>query len=86
LLKAEAAFEKSNNYVFLADCQKAIGDVYQNDLSNYPLAMEYLLKAIQSAERANYVLRQIDIFRSLGSLYSYIGDHTNALLYLKRQR
>ena len=46
--------------------------------------MEYLLKAIQSAERSNYVFGQIDIFRSLGTLYSFIGDHTNALRYLKK--
>ena len=84
LLKAEAAFEKSNNYVLLADCQQVIADYYKDNLSNFPLAMEYLLKAIQSAERSNYVFGQIDIFRSLGGLYSFIGDHTTALLYLKK--
>ena len=84
LKKAEQAFEKSGSYWLLARCQNIIAYVNQNNLSNYPLAMEYILKAIHSAETANSPSRLNDGWMGLGNLYSLLGDNNNALVWLKK--
>jgi len=84
LKKAEQAFEKSGSYWLLARCQNSIASLYQLILSNYPLAMEYSLKTIRSAETANSPSRLIEGWMGLGSLYALLGDNNNAVVWLKK--
>ena len=83
-LRAEEALGKSGNYKMLSDFQTVIADFYQVNLSNYPLAMEYLLKSLHSAEKAHSPSRILNNWMGLGTLYSLIGDHANALVYLEK--
>ena len=84
LKKAEQAFEKSGSYWLLARCQNSIAVLYQINLSNYPLAMEYYLKNIRSAETAHSPSRLIEGWIGLGSLYALLGDNNNAVVWLKK--
>jgi C4-dicarboxylate-specific signal transduction histidine kinase/tetratricopeptide (TPR) repeat protein len=86
LVKAEEIFEMSNNYKRLAQCQVSIANYYQINFSNYPAAMEYLLKASQSAEKANTPEVFFKVWNGLSNLYFYLGDFENSLAYLKKAR
>src|SRR5262249_4658206 len=81
--EAEKAFEKTGNLKRLSDCESAISDFYQNNLSNYQRAMEYCLKAMKLEDDMNLEASYIDNLMSLAGLYSLIGDHANALEQLK---
>lgn len=84
LTEAERAFDKAGSYWLLAHCQNSIANFYTNNLSNYPPAMDYYLKAIHSAEKANSRSRLINSWTGLGGLYALLGDHENALVWLKK--
>ena len=84
LLKAEAVFEKAGNRRRLLDCETSIADFYQDNLTNYPVAMEYFLKSTRLAEDLNLEGPVIDNLTSLGILYSSVGDQVNGLKMLKR--
>ncbi len=86
LLKAEDALEKSGNINRLLDCWSQIADFNQNTVDNYPLAMEYLLKIIQTSEQRNLNTHYTDALIRLGGIYSIMGDHANALLVLEKAR
>jgi signal transduction histidine kinase/tetratricopeptide (TPR) repeat protein len=86
LKKAEAAFEKSGSYKRLLDCQSQMVSYYQQYVSNYPMAMEYLLKYIQLSEKLNLSSYYIDGLTNLGALYSFIGDHEKSLETLEKAR
>jgi tetratricopeptide (TPR) repeat protein len=73
--KAGEAFEKSGNYKHLLECWSQMIIYYQGYVSNYPIAMEYLLKYIQLSEKLNFPSYYIDVLTNLGALYSFIGDH-----------
>jgi signal transduction histidine kinase/tetratricopeptide (TPR) repeat protein len=84
LLKAEAVFIESAHFERLALCQSVIADLYQYNLSNYPVAMQYLLKANESAEKTNSTYAFYWVFYSLGNLYLSLGEYDNALLYYQK--
>ena len=84
LLKAEEILEKSGSYNRLLECQSQIASYYQQYVSNYPMALEYLLRYIQMSEKVNSPAHYIDGLTSLGALYSFIGDHEKALAELEK--
>jgi C4-dicarboxylate-specific signal transduction histidine kinase/tetratricopeptide (TPR) repeat protein len=84
LFKAEKIFENSNNYDKLARCQLAIASAYEINYSNYPGAMEYLVKANESAEKANSRDVIFSVLSNWGYLYLLLGDYENALVYSNR--
>jgi signal transduction histidine kinase/tetratricopeptide (TPR) repeat protein len=84
LLKAEDAAERSGNKKLLSDCQSTTGYFYQVTLSDYAKAVDYNLKAIRSAEEANYQEGLIWGWISLGVIYSYLGDKAQALAYFQK--
>ena len=81
LFKAEKIFENSNNRDKLARCQAAIANMYQISFSNYPSAMEYMIKANESAEKANSSDLLFYVFNNWGYLYLLLGDYETALVY-----
>jgi signal transduction histidine kinase/tetratricopeptide (TPR) repeat protein len=86
LSKAEEAFEKSGSYERLLDCHSVIVTYYQQYISNYPMAMEYLLKYIHLSEKLNLPSYYIDGLTNLGALYSFIGDHEKSMATLEKAR
>jgi C4-dicarboxylate-specific signal transduction histidine kinase len=84
LFKAEKIFENSNNYDKLTRCQAAIANMYQISFSNYPSAMEYMIKANESAEKANSPDALFYIFSKWGYLYLLLGDYETALVYVNK--
>ncbi|HKC37430.1 MAG TPA: hypothetical protein VKB95_15245, partial [Chitinophagaceae bacterium] len=81
LFKAEKIFENSKNYIKLTRCQATIAGIYQLNFSNYPAAMEHLIKASASADKANTSEGYYNVWNSLQSLYLLLGDYDNALVY-----
>jgi len=81
LFNAEKILENANNYDKLARCQASIGSMYLINYSNYPRAMEYLIKANQSAEKANSRDIIFNVLNNSGYLYLQLGDYENALAY-----
>ncbi|HEV8506180.1 MAG TPA: ATP-binding protein [Chitinophagaceae bacterium] len=84
LFKAEKIFETSNNYDMLTRCHASIASAYQLNYSNYPGAMEYLVKARQSAEKANSRDINFMVLNNWATLYQLMGDYENALVYLNK--
>ena len=82
--KAEKIFENTNNFDKLARCQASIASAYQLNYSNYPGAMEYLMKASESAEKANSADISFTVLNSWGNLYLLLGDYENALHYMNK--
>jgi two-component system NtrC family sensor kinase len=83
-LRAEAIAKKSSNKSLLSNCQRMISDHYENSFSDHAKAMEYCLKAINSAEEANSPETLGMTWVTLASLYNRIGDQDNSLLYLQK--
>ena len=81
LFKAEKIFENSNNYDKLARCQASIAGKYEITYSDYPHAMEYLVKANVSAQKANSRDIIFNVLTNWGYLYLLLGDYENALVY-----
>ena len=84
LYKAEKMFEDLKNYKFLARTQGTIASLAQVNFSNYPLAMEYLIKATESAEKANSSDEMFNVWSSLSSLHGYLGEQDSALVYMNK--
>ena len=84
LFNAEKILQNSGNYKRLALCQASIGNYYQTNLSNYPASMEYLLRALESAEKSNAPEMLFYAWDGLSYLYLLLGDYENALSYLDK--
>ena len=84
LYKAEKIFERSKNYQWLVRSQVQIASVNQITYSNYPVAMEYLLKAMGSAEKTNASDAMYSVWSNLAGTYLFIGDYENALHYFDK--
>src|SRR5688572_3909909 len=83
-LKAERIFETTHHHQRLAFCREAIAYVYSSILSNYPSAMEYLLKAKESAEKAGSSYALYVISKDFANVYLMLGDYDNALASCKK--
>ncbi len=84
LYNAEKLFEDLKNYKLLARTQSTIASIGQVNYSNYPLAMEYLIKATESAEKAKSSDEMFNIWSSLSSLHGFLGDQDSALVYMNK--
>jgi signal transduction histidine kinase len=82
--EAESIALKINDKKLLSICQADIAALYQNSLSDFPKAMEYRLKAINSAEDADCHPCLSRSWAALASLYNIMGDQSNALLYYQK--
>jgi signal transduction histidine kinase/tetratricopeptide (TPR) repeat protein len=82
--RAEKLFEQSRNNLMLSIIQTSIANFYADYLSIYPTALEYYLKAISSAEKANGVTNIVEIYLSMAVLYSAVGDHDKSLAELQK--
>jgi tetratricopeptide (TPR) repeat protein len=83
LLKAERIFENTHHNKRLAMCRQSIAYLYSSILSSYPSAMEYLLKAKESAEKAGSSYALYMISKSSASVHLMLGDYDNALANCK---
>ena len=83
-LKAEKIFENTHHHKRLAHCQESIAYFYSSILSSYPPAMEYLLKAKESAEKAGSSYILFSIWRHFTNVYLMLGDYDNALASCKK--
>ena len=84
LLKTETLAETNGNKKLLSYSQRTIAATYQNSFSNFPKAMEYVLKAITAAEEAGCADCLVNSYANLANLYNFTGDQANSLLYYQK--
>ena len=84
LYNLEKTLEASKNYKLLARCQVNIASISQVNYSNYPVGMEYMIKARESAEKANSSDEMYTVTNNLSNLYGLLGDYDNALIYMNK--
>ncbi len=84
LLKTETLAETNGNKKLLSYSQRSIAATYQNSFSNFPKAMEYILKSISSAEEAGCADCLVNSYSNLANLYNFTGDQANSLLYYQK--
>ena len=83
-LKAETAAIKNGNKKLLAYCERSIAGAYQNSFSNFPKAMEYVLKSIANGEDINCDDCLLSSYSNIAALYNLIDDQPNALIYYQK--
>src|SRR5690348_13481560 len=80
-LKGEAIAETLPNKKLLSRSQRLIGGDYNSSLSNYPKAMEWLLKSIHTSESINDLSGLEASWQSMGDLYNVLGDYQKSTSY-----
>ncbi len=83
-LQAEAIAEKVPDKAILARVQRFVSSFYQNSLSNYPKAMEWVYKSINTAEEAGCQECIAQAWVNVAALYTTMGDHEKGLVYYKK--
>jgi two-component system NtrC family sensor kinase len=83
-LKAESIAQTLPDKKFLSTCQRAVGSLYQNSLSDYPKGMEWTLKSTKTAEDANCLDCLALAWTALATLYNGMGEHVKSLYYYKK--
>ena len=83
-LKADSIAEKLPANELTARLQRSIYGIYATSLSDYPKAMEWILKSIKTAEDVHSLNELATSWSNLASMYTSIGDHKNALIYYKK--
>jgi signal transduction histidine kinase len=83
-LKAEAIAETLADKRFLFSNQRRISGLYEASLSDYPKAMEWILKSIQTAEETDCQDCLAQSWTNLAALYNYMGDNSKSLFYYKK--
>lgn len=78
-LQAARAFELLGDNKNIGFCYYYISEYYLNHVANYPLAMEYILKALHYAGLAKSPYLLCKVRTHIGGIYSSIGDYDNAL-------
>lgn len=84
LMRADAIAETLPDKELLASCQGAIAAFYETSLSNYPKAMEWVLKSISTAEQINSLDNLVRAWTTLAQLYDDMGDEAHSLIYCKK--
>ncbi len=84
LLKANNLSEKLPDKELTARIQRTMSGFYNTSLSNYPKAMEWILKSIKTAEEANSLDGLALSWSNLASYYIAMGDNKNGLVYYKK--
>ncbi len=83
-LQAEASAQKTPDRALIANCQRTISSIYENSLSDYPRAMEWILKAEKTAEDAGSLNDMALAWSQMGALYTSLGDQPNSLSTYKK--
>jgi len=83
-LKADSVAEKLPNKSVTARYKRVIASAYGVSLSDYPKAMEWILKSVKSAEDAHLPNELALSWVSLANFYTTMGDNKNGLLYYKK--
>ncbi len=78
-LQAAQAFQQLGDNKNLGFCYYYISEYYLNHVADYPLAMEYILKALNYAQLAKSPYLLCKVWTHIGGIYSSIGDFDNAL-------
>jgi signal transduction histidine kinase len=82
-LEGEKIATQIGNQRLLSIIDSRIGEFYFNILSDYPKSLEYYLKGLDAAEKADDLAIKITLWKSLGGLYSALGDQDKALPYFR---
>ena len=72
-LKAEELAQTIGNKVLLSKTQTFVGSTYWG-LSDFARAMEYVMKALKSAEEVNCLDCQVFAWQAISNIYISIGD------------
>jgi signal transduction histidine kinase/tetratricopeptide (TPR) repeat protein len=83
-LDAEAIAAKLDDKEMLAKSQGAIAEHYEVSLSDHIKALEYGLKSVDNAEKANSLMNIAFNYKNLAVIYSRLGDDENALINYKK--
>jgi len=83
-LQAEAIASQLNNKEMLAKSQGAIAEHYEVSLSDHIKALDYGLKSVDNAEKANSLLNLAFNYKNLAVIYTRLGDDENALITYKK--
>ena len=83
-LKADSIAQTLPDKSLLSGVQRSIFSFYLSSVSDYPKAMEWILKSINTAEKQNNLAELAQSWANIASLYSIIGDHEQSLVYYKR--
>ncbi|MGC4096107.1 MAG: tetratricopeptide repeat protein [Nitrospira sp.] len=91
VLKVAKIFERQNNFQRLALSYITLANNYSINYSNYPAAMEYLVKAKAAEEKSaaagewpNTSDLATQVHNSFGTLYLLLGDYDKALNNFKK--
>jgi signal transduction histidine kinase len=71
------------NQRLLSIIELDLGQYYLIQLSDYPKSLEYYLKSLDAAEKANDLAMKISVWKLLGVLYANLGDQEKALQYFR---
>ena len=82
--KAEAAAQKTLNKALISRRQAGVSGLYSNSVGNYTKAMEWVLKAEKNAEEANDLDALAGSWSGIATIFTSIGDQSNAILYYKK--
>jgi len=82
--EAEQIAEKTSDRRLLSDIQGNMANIYVISYSDYPKGMDYALKSLRSAEEANYLDGMVQSMRSIATVYTFLGDEQNSLLYYQK--
>ncbi|MDB5134733.1 MAG: tetratricopeptide repeat protein [Mucilaginibacter sp.] len=83
-LKAEAAAQTTQNKSLIARRQVGLSGLYTTSVSDYTRAMDWALKAEKNAEEINDLDVLAQTWSVIATIYTYIGDQANALIYYKK--
>lgn len=78
-LEAEKIALQLEDKTDLAIIQQKISGIFANSLSDYSRAMEYALKSLNTAEAVACERCKVQSWRTLGALYSIMGDQQKSL-------
>jgi len=82
--KAEAAAQKTSNKALISRRQTGVSALYAHSIGDYTKAMEWALKAEKNAEEANDLNALAASWSSIATIFTNIGDQSNAILYYKK--
>lgn len=83
-LKSESIAQTLADKKILANAQLSLGGLYVIVFPNYPKAMGWLLKSIQTGESANCPTCLSLSWRYMGDLYSALGDYEKSFSYYNK--
>jgi two-component system, NtrC family, sensor kinase len=83
-LEAEELAVSLDDKELLAKSQGAIAEHYEVSLSDHVKALEYGLKSVDNAEKANSIINLAYNYKNLAVIYTRLGDTANTLTSYKK--